>query len=194
MKAFYEVGYKYFKMPWDIGPRTELVELVESGQIQPSKAIDLGSGTASNCIYLAQHGFEVTGVDYAKSAVEKGRRMAQAAGVEVDFHVDDLTSLKHTQGTFDLLVDYGTLDDLSPENRDKYVQNVLPLAHPGSQFLLYTFEWEPRWFEKLLGSAGMMKPGEVEQRFGEHFEIKEYSRHHSRGIILETATYLMSKK
>lgn len=71
MKAFYEIGYKYFKMPWDIGPRTELVELVTNGRIKPGRAIDLGSGTASNCIFLAERGFTVTGVDYAQSAVDK---------------------------------------------------------------------------------------------------------------------------
>ena len=41
--------------------RQELVELVESGRIKPCKAIDLGSGTASNCVFLAQRGFDVTG-------------------------------------------------------------------------------------------------------------------------------------
>lgn len=36
---------------------------MESGKLQPGRAIDLGNGTASNCIFLARHGFEVTGVD-----------------------------------------------------------------------------------------------------------------------------------
>ena len=81
MKWFYEVLYRYFRAPWDIGPREELVALVESGRIQPCRTIDLGSGTASNCIFLAQHGFEVTGVDYSEAAVKLGRKRAQEAGV-----------------------------------------------------------------------------------------------------------------
>jgi len=60
-------------------PRRELVELVESGRIKPGRAIDLGSGTASNVIYLAQHGFDALGVDFSPAAVENGRRMAQTA-------------------------------------------------------------------------------------------------------------------
>jgi uncharacterized Rossmann fold enzyme len=44
-------------------------------------------------------------------------------------------------GTFDLLVDYGTLDDLVPKDRDLYVKNVLPLTRPGSQFVLYAHGW-----------------------------------------------------
>src|SRR4030067_150616 len=125
--------YSRFRAPWDIGPRRELVELVESGRLRPCQAIDLGSGTASNCVFLAQRGFDVTGVDYAAAAIELGRKRAAQAGVQVNFIQDDLTNLRHVNGTFDLLVDYGTLDDLRPPQRDRYMQNVLPLTRPGSR-------------------------------------------------------------
>ncbi|NIN65924.1 MAG: methyltransferase domain-containing protein, partial [Anaerolineae bacterium] len=81
-KRFYEFGYRYFRMPWELGPREELVGLVESGRIAPCRAIDLGCGTGSNAIFLAQHGFEVTGVDFAASAIEKARRRADSCGVK----------------------------------------------------------------------------------------------------------------
>ncbi len=180
MKWFYEIVYGRFRAPWDIGPRTELVELVESGRLKPCKVIDLGSGTASNCIFLAQHGFDVTGVDYAEAAVELGRKRAKEAGVQVNFIVDDLTHLRHVTGTFDLLVDYGTLDDLNYGDRDLYVRNVLPLTRPGSLFLLYAFEWAPRAWERLLFRLGIfgamtLEPGEAERRFGLHFDIERYA-------------------
>jgi cyclopropane fatty-acyl-phospholipid synthase-like methyltransferase len=178
MKTFYDILYRYFRAPWDIGPRSELVDLVESGRIKPGRAIDLGSGTASNVIYLARHGFDVLGVDFAPAAVEKGRRMAEQAGVRAEFIADDLTDLRHVIGTFDLLVDYGTLDDLTPHDRDRYLRNVIPLARPGSQFLLFCFEWTPRWWERLLlkisfFGAMALDPGEAEQRFAPHFEIEK---------------------
>ncbi|MFX1416304.1 MAG: class I SAM-dependent methyltransferase [Promethearchaeota archaeon] len=174
-KWFYEFGYRHMKMPWDVGPRTELMELVESGRIEPCRAIDLGSGTASNCIFLARHDFEVTGVDYSKSAIELGQARARRAGVSVDFILDDLTDLHHVNGTFDLLVDYGTLDDLPPKERDLYVKNILPLTHQASWFLLFCFEWHPRWWEGPLFDRMAMKPGEVERRFGSFFEIERIS-------------------
>ncbi|MFW9893872.1 MAG: class I SAM-dependent methyltransferase [Candidatus Thorarchaeota archaeon] len=174
-KWFYEFGYRHKLVPWDSGPRSELVELVESGHIAPGRAIDLGSGTASNCIFLAQHGFDVTGVDYARSAIELGRTRARKAGVSVDFIVDDLTNLRHVTGTFDLLVDFGTLDDLPPSERSLYIKNVLPLTHPNTLFLLFCFEWPPRWWERPLFDRMAMKPGEVELRFGNYFEIERIS-------------------
>ncbi|MFW9964849.1 MAG: class I SAM-dependent methyltransferase [Candidatus Sifarchaeia archaeon] len=174
-KWFYEFGYRHGLVPWDIGPRSELVELVESGRVRPGKAIDLGSGTASNCIFLAQHGFDVTGVDYAKSAIALGYRRARQAGVSVDFIVDDLTDLRNIKGTYDLLVDYGTLDDLPPKERNLYVKNVLGLTHAETLFLLFCFEWSPRWWERPLFDRMAMRPGEVEQRFGNYFEIERIS-------------------
>lgn len=79
-KQFYELGYRYFRMPWEVGPRQEVVGLVENGRIAPCRAIDLGCGTGANAVFLAQQGFEVTGVDCAASAIENARRRADSAG------------------------------------------------------------------------------------------------------------------
>jgi hypothetical protein len=41
--------------------------------------------------------------------------------------------------------------------------------------LLFAFEWELRWWERLfirLGAAVAPEPGEVERRFGQDFEIE----------------------
>jgi len=193
MKWFYELGYRYFHMPWDGGPRNELVELVESRRIPPSRAIDLGCGTGSNAVFLAQHGFDVTGVDYSSAAIEKARERARAAKVPVKFMVDDLTDLRHVTGPFDLLVDYGVPDDLRPKDRDLYVQNVLPLAHPGTRYLLYTWEWPLRWWERATFAAAL-EPGEVERRFGAHFEIEPLVRETGlSGWPHGFAVYLMTR-
>lgn len=194
-KRLYNWMYRSERVPWDIGPRRELVELVESGRIQPCRAIDLGSGTASNCVFLAQRGFEVTGVDFAAAAVELGRKRAADAGVQVDFVQDDLTDLRHVSGTFDLLVDYGTLDDLTPRKRELYLQNVLPLAHPGSTLVLYCFEWPPRWWERPYFYSLACEPGEIERRFGPRFEIERYAGEvHPSGFPHGWAVYLMKRK
>jgi trans-aconitate methyltransferase len=145
---FYEILFSRFRAPYDVGPRKELVELVESVRLKPCRAVDLGSGTASNCNYLTQHDFEVTGIDFAAAAIELGNKRTVEASVEVNFVQDDLTNLHYIRGEFDLLVDYGTYDDLHPPDRELYMQNVLLLTHPGSCFLPYCFEWQPRLWER----------------------------------------------
>ena len=43
-------------MPWEMGPRHELVHAVETGKVSPCRALDLGCGSGSNAIFLAQQG------------------------------------------------------------------------------------------------------------------------------------------
>jgi hypothetical protein len=181
----YSFGYRHFRVPWDGGgPRVELVELVEGGRLPPGRAI-----------YLAQQGFDVTGVDYAPGAIALGRRRAAEAGVEVNFVEDDLADLCHVTGTFDLLVDYGVLDDMAPAQRDLYTQSVVLLSHPGSRFLLFCFEWQPRWWERFHFYRMACDPGEVERRFGPDFEIERYAEGESGSrFIPGWAAYLMTRK
>jgi len=48
---FYNLLYR-FGAPWEMGPREELVTLVESGQVAgPGRAIDLGCGSGANAIF-----------------------------------------------------------------------------------------------------------------------------------------------
>lgn len=199
MKLIYNLWYRFGKPPWVLGPREELVRLVESGRLQPCRAIDLGCGTGDNAIFLAQRDFDVTGVDYAPSAIAKAKQKAEEAGVTVAFHVDDLTRLRGDYGTFDLLVDYSTLDDLRPAAREQYVRSVLPLARPGALFLLYCFEWHERWWERLLGSVFRasiaLNPGEAQERFSAEFEMECIARDsRPSGMELGYAVYLMARR
>lgn len=199
MKMFYELTYRYFRAPWDLGPRKELVEAVESGRIKPCKAIDLGCGTASNAIFLAQHGFDVTGTDYSPAAIALCQQRGAAAGVTVNWIEDNLTELQHVRGPFDFLVDWGVYDDLSQPDRRAYLRNILPLTHAHSRFLIYVHQWQPRWWEKplhrLFGGMQPMQPGEVEADFSPHFTIEKITeRTFSSGFVRGEAVYLMTRK
>jgi cyclopropane fatty-acyl-phospholipid synthase-like methyltransferase len=163
-KWIYELLYRFPFVPiaWIFGHHTILEELVERGYITPGRAIDLGCGEGSNAaIFLAMNGFDVTGVDFSPTAIKRARKNAHASGVEVTFIEDDLTNLRNVRGSFDLLVDFGALNDLNQEDRALYVQNVLPLTHQGSKYLLGCFN-------KKLES------GELELRFGEYFKSEAF--------------------
>jgi hypothetical protein len=92
-------------------------------------------------------------------------------------------------------VDYGALDDLNDRDRDRYVNQVIPLARRGAHFLLWCFEWPPRWWEGIVPLAIAMAPGEVERRFGGAFAVEKIAG----GLDWKTfppgyAAYLMTKK
>lgn len=199
MKWFYDLIYSRFRAPWDLGPRKELVEAVESGRIQPCKAIDLGCGTASNAIFLAQHGFDVTGTDYSPASIALCQKRGAQAGVTVNWIEDDLTDLKHVHGSFDFLVDWGVYDDLTPPDRRSYLRNILILTHTHSRLIIYVHQWSLRWWEKplhrLIGGMQAMQPGEVEANFGLYFAVEKLAeRTFPSGYIGGEAVYLMKRK
>src|SRR6185312_2198551 len=78
--------YRDGNLPWDTGrPSSELQRILSQSTIRPCRALELGCGTGTNSVWLAQQGFEVTGIDLAPLAVEKAEQRARAAGVEVQF-------------------------------------------------------------------------------------------------------------
>ncbi|MFW9817916.1 MAG: class I SAM-dependent methyltransferase, partial [Candidatus Thorarchaeota archaeon] len=135
--------------------------------------------------------------DFAKSAIELGQKRAQKAGVQIRFLQDDLTNLSHLKGTFDLLVDFGTFDDLNSADRALYVDNILPLTHSGSLLFLWCFEWPPRWWERFYPFPMFLEPGEAEKRFGRWFEIRRIEATENPDLSKfqpASATYIMTRK
>jgi SAM-dependent methyltransferase len=158
----YELMYRLIPADIIFGSTSKIEGLVEvaiDGRIEPCKAITLGCGTGRETIYLAKKGFDVIGVDFSTTAIKKAERNAKVAGVEVDFFVDDLTDLQHMYETYDLVTDFGALNDMSQKSRDLYMENVLPLTHTKSQYLMFCFD-------RMLSSE------EVTRRFEEHFALE----------------------
>src|SRR5947199_7888222 len=106
--AKWEERYRTGDVPWDTGRvSSELVRVIRDEKIQPCRAIDLGCGTGSNAVWLAQQGFDATGVDIAPRAIERGRQRAAAAGVAVNFLAADLLNPPDLGSPFRFFFDRG---------------------------------------------------------------------------------------
>ncbi len=76
---------------WDSGIRLrELARVLDDGLIAPSSAVELGCGTGTNAVYLAQKMFRVTAIDCSALALQRARSRADDAGVSVEFLEADL--------------------------------------------------------------------------------------------------------
>lgn len=97
-RMFYRVGFT----PWDSHPiARNLQDLVEgtadSRPLPAGSALDLGCGTGDTSIYLAQHGWKVTGVDFAPRALAKARAKAGANGLSINHVNADVTRLSQNR-------------------------------------------------------------------------------------------------
>ncbi len=63
--------------------------------------IDIGCGTGRHAIELTKRGYQVTGVDLSENQIKRAREKAQAAGVTIDFQIQDARKLTF-DGVFDL--------------------------------------------------------------------------------------------
>ena len=121
--------------PWDSGiTPPELFEFIEQHPI--GRAIDLGCGTGTNAITLAQHGWHVIGVDIAHLALQKARRKAKAANVKVQFKRKDVSKLRGINGPFNLALDMGCFHNLHEKQGD-YLDRLDQILAPNGYWLLY---------------------------------------------------------
>ena len=82
-------------------PNRFLVAEVEGSR--PARALDLACGAGRNAVWLAEQGWEVTGVDFSEVGLEHARRLAQSRGVEVEWVLADVLEWEPPAGAFDLV-------------------------------------------------------------------------------------------
>jgi SAM-dependent methyltransferase len=123
---------------WDTGVSPqELLDFIASHL--SGRALDMGCGTGTNVITLAEHGWQVTGVDFSARAIRYARQKARQHQVMVDLRVDDVARLSAITDKFDLILDMGCFHSLPAGRRQAYITNVERLLADSGTFLLYTF-------------------------------------------------------
>jgi ubiquinone/menaquinone biosynthesis C-methylase UbiE len=129
-----------FRPPWDSGVSPP--ELLEFMAAHPAgRAIDLGCGTGTNVITLAQHGWQVTGLDYSARAIGIAERKLRRARLAAALSVCDVTRLPGIDGPFDLALDLGCFHGL--RSRGAYLANLARILAPGGHWLMYGFFRHP---------------------------------------------------
>jgi cyclopropane fatty-acyl-phospholipid synthase-like methyltransferase len=182
-KLFFEFQYRFSKPPWDSGiTPPEVVAQIESGTIK-GRALDLGCGTGTNSIYLAQHGLTVVGVDFSPKAIATARDKARRANVQIDFHVADVTRLDFLSAPFDFVLDIGCFHAVDAQGRARYAANLARLTRPGSLYMLYAFSPrspDERGHLLQMRSVGITEE-QIRQLFTPSFALEHLERGADRG-------------
>jgi cyclopropane fatty-acyl-phospholipid synthase-like methyltransferase len=191
-RLFFAFRYLTGRVPWDTNVTPpELVELIQTGGLAEGHALELGCGTGTNAIYMAQHGWQVTAIDFVARAISRARRKSRRAKVrqETRFLVGDATRLRdYDLPTFDLVLDIGCLHTLAPEQRPAYASGLSAVVRPGATFLLYAFQ--PR--EGTMGPMGLT-PDEVRDLFAPHFRVAHVEHGQNEVNQMASAWYRLER-
>jgi ubiquinone/menaquinone biosynthesis C-methylase UbiE len=145
MSLFWELMYLFKKTPWDTGiTPPEIVNEIESGKVPTGRALDLGCGTGTNAITLAQHGFEVTAIDVSRRAIGLAKRKARSAQLADRIRCErgDVTLMRRwvLGQSIDFAYDIGCFHNLKAGARQRYVSALTGVLKPGAIYMLYAFE------------------------------------------------------
>lgn len=163
-RLWFDLFYRFGRPRWDTGVvPPEIRRLVEEERLAPGRAIDLGCGTGTSAVYLAQHGWGVVGVDFSPKAIGLAkRRAAENVGGSAHFLVADVTSLPDLGQPFDLALDVGCMHSVPRDDRGRYAGGIARILRPGATLLLYAFVRE--------GVPGV-REGEVAATFAGAFDV-----------------------
>lgn len=165
----WEKRYQAQTTPWDLGAAAPGFRsfLNSPNKPAPGKTAVLGCGRGYDAVLFAQSGFEVTGFDFAPTAITDSISLAQKSQSRATFLQRDIFDL----GTefpqhFDYVVEHTCFCAIPPGRRTEYVQLVHSILRPNGQ-LIALFFTHNRPGGPPFGST----PAEIRQYFEVDFDL-----------------------
>ena len=93
--------YAGSELVWTAEPNRFLV--AETEGLAVGRALDLACGEGRNAVWLAERGWEVTGVDFSQVGLDKAARLAEQRGVSVQWLRADVVDWVPPPAAFDLV-------------------------------------------------------------------------------------------
>ncbi len=124
--------YAGAELVWTAEPNRFVV--AELQDLAPGRALDVAAGEGRNAVWLASRGWQVTAVDFSAAGLDKGRRLAQARGVGIDWVHADVRDYQPEAASFQLvLVAYLQLHE---SELDGVLRRAVTALAPGGVLLV----------------------------------------------------------
>lgn len=98
------------------------------------RILEVGCGTASNIFFAAQMGFDVTGIDFAPTAIDFAKKRFQENHLVGDLRVADAAALPFESNSFDLVLDRCSLTACPESVLVPAISEVYRCLKPGGKF------------------------------------------------------------
>ena len=123
-------------------------------------------------IFLAENGFEVTGIDFSEGAVTYLGNALKKRNLKGRVLHQDFFSLDDTHdGVYDLVIEQTFFCAISPRQRQDYVLKVSRMLKPGGMLVGLFYHTD-----KQGGPPYNTTREDIETHFSENFEIQELDK------------------
>lgn len=132
-RYFWEEKYQTAQHRWDLGEAAPaLRDFFAVGQApRQGHWVVLGCGQGHDAIFLAQQGLQVTGVDFAPSAIAAASAQAKTHEVTLTLLEENIFDLvKSHKNHFDGVFEHTCFCAITPEQRQEYVSLAADLLKP----------------------------------------------------------------
>ncbi|MCM1981435.1 methyltransferase domain-containing protein [Lyngbya confervoides] len=167
--AAWEQRYQDGQDPWDLGcPAPPLSHLLASPQApKAGKMAVLGCGSGQDAMLFSTAGFEVTGFDFAPSAIARARTAAQERELDIRFLQRNIFDLEaEFLHGFHYVLEHTCFCTLEADLRPQYVQTVKRLLRPQGQLIALFFT-----HRRGGGPPFGIQPQEILELFQPHFDV-----------------------
>ena len=114
--------------------RVQVVPWIESVRpLKTARVLEIGCGTGSSVVAIAERGAEVVGVDFDEGSLEVARQRCALHGIKAELHVANATEVaglfRNTR--FDLVIFYAVLEHMLLEERLRAIADTWAMLRPG---------------------------------------------------------------
>jgi 2-polyprenyl-3-methyl-5-hydroxy-6-metoxy-1,4-benzoquinol methylase len=132
-----------------------------------AKVLDIGMGEGQNAVFLAQKGYQVTGIDISTVAIRKAQYLAKEYGVRIKTITGSVEKYRFKKHSFDAILIFHYVDKAIVDLARRWLK-------PGGVLIMeaYTMEQKDRDNKKEGMEKAYVRKGELLEKFSKERILK----------------------
>jgi len=141
--SFYEDDYRKDEYFWGVEPNSACLKVIElMPPTRPLRLLDIGCGEGKDAVFFARCGYDVSAFDVSEAGLEKTKRLAENARVNVRTFEADLWDYR-LDDYYDVLYSSGVLHYIKLELRDEVMENYKAHVNENGLVAFHAFVKKP---------------------------------------------------
>jgi len=142
-ESFYDDSYRGDEYFWGVEPNTACYRVLElAPPTRPLKLLDIGCGEGKDAVFFARCGYDVSAFDISDAGLDKLRRLADKARVNVRAFKANVWDYR-LDTKYDVLYSSGVLHYIKPELRGEIMSNYREHTNENGLHAMQVFVQKP---------------------------------------------------